>query len=100
MADEMDVAVDVDTLKDEDTKVSTLQKLNFTTLHVQCWKVVWHVQDTETGPPLSPTGSAGGSEDATGHGSVDGQDQIDDLSDDDLSDTGWDTDLEIEAGIN
>ncbi len=32
----MDVAVDVDTLKDEDTKVSTLQKLNFTTLHVQC----------------------------------------------------------------
>ncbi|XP_064391440.1 leucine-rich repeat-containing protein 74B-like [Halichondria panicea] len=73
MADEMDVAVDVDTLKDEDTK------------------------DTETGPPLSSTGSAGGSEDATGHGSVDGQDQIDDLSDDDLSDTGWDTDLEIEA---
>ncbi len=48
-----------------------------------------------SGPP-SPTGSAGGSEDATGHGSVGEQDQIDDLSDN-LSDTGWDTDLEIEG---
>lgn len=49
--------------------------------------------------PSSPIGSEGeliGSEGATGHGSIDGQDHMDNLSDN-MSDTGWDTDLEIEG---
>ncbi len=39
-------------------------------------------------------GSDGG---ATGEGSQPEQEHIETLSDDDMSDTGWDTDLEIEG---
>lgn len=51
------------------------------------------------GPP-SPTGSGTiGSELATGVGTVEEgeQDNIDQLSDHNVSDTGWDTDLDIEG---
>lgn len=50
-----------------------------------------------SGPP-SPSGSVGtGSENATGFGTIPGDEQMpDQLSD--VSDTGWDTDLEFEGG--
>ena len=50
-----------------------------------------------SGPP-SPTGSVySGSELATGAGSIQEEDQDVDNMADELSDTGWETDLEIEG---
>lgn len=62
---------------------------------------VWLQEEDEgySGPP-SPTGSGTlDSELATGVGTVEEgeQDNIDQLSDHNVSDTGWDTDLDIEG---